>query len=140
MSGSEIVGVVLAAFPLLIGAVQTYERGLEPLTTLFYPGKFRRELKCLNRQICTQRDLLELYLAQLLSPAISASGCIELFNCPNGPAWYVPTTAAKLKAQLETRHHGCLIVFEDMNTVLKQPEAELGMPRVSRTMCFMVAV
>lgn len=131
MSVFEIVGVVLAAFPLLMSAIQNYERGLEPLTTLLYPSKYRRELKRLNRQLCTQRDLLELSLTQLLSPVFSAHGCNELFQNPNGPAWYAPATAAKLKAQLETRHHGCLIVLEDMNTAIKQLEVELCMPRVS---------
>jgi len=60
MSGFEVAGVMLALFPLLVKAIQESEKGLNPLATLLYPSKYRRELKHLERRICIQRDLFEL--------------------------------------------------------------------------------
>jgi hypothetical protein len=83
MSGLEVIGVVLGALPLLIMAVQEYEKALGPLGMLVWPSKYRQELQRLNRQLRTQRDLFESSLKVLLTPAIDEATFAHLLNAPN---------------------------------------------------------
>ena len=120
MSGFEVVGVVLAVIPLLISAVEDYEKDLHPLKMLLYPGKYRKELLRLGRTIRVQRDLFEGSLETLLSPAVSTGELHVLLKDPNGPAWHTLEMATKLKGQLETTHSGCLIVIEEMGKTFNE--------------------
>ena len=101
MSGFEIVGVILAVLPLLISAVENYQRGLNPLKTLLYPSKYEVELRSLNRKLQIQKDLFEKSIATLLLPGISRRTLGILLKNPNGPAWHTPTTTEKIKIQLK---------------------------------------
>jgi hypothetical protein len=96
MSGLEVVGVVLGALPLLIKAVQEYEKGLGPLGMLVWPSKYRQELQRLNRQLRTQRDLFESSLKVLLTPAIDEVTFAHLLEEFNEPNWRIN----KMKAGL----------------------------------------
>ena len=129
MSGLEVVGVVFAVLPLLISAIENYKKGLGPLKTLLYPGKYRKELLTLGRELRVQRDLYELSLGSLLSPAISREKLAVLFKNPSGPAWRTPATTAKLKLQLESTHSGCLIVIEEIANAFTQFQELLCSPK-----------
>ncbi len=85
MSGLEVIGVVLGALPVLIMAVQEYEKALGPLGMLVWPSKYRQELQRLNRQLRTQRDLFESSLRVLLTPAIDEVTFARLLEKPNAP-------------------------------------------------------
>ncbi|KAL9120065.1 MAG: hypothetical protein Q9187_003377 [Circinaria calcarea] len=129
MSGLEVVGVVFAVLPLLISAIENHKKGLNPLTTLLYPGKYRKELLTLGRKLRVQRDLYQASLGSLLSPAISRERLAVLIKNPTGPAWRTPATAAKLKLQLESTHFGCLIVIDDIASAFTQFQELLCSPK-----------
>lgn len=130
MSGFEIAGVVLAVFPIVIKAIEDYERNLNPLATLLYPSKYRGELRHLERRLWIQRDLFDLSLTRLLSPKLKTSELDSLLVHPDGPAWHDAVLVTKVQSHLQSNHSGCLIVIEDMCTTVKEMRDALHGSRV----------
>lgn len=127
MSGIEVIGIVLGVLPLLIKAVEEYEKGLGPLGMLCWPSKYRQELQRLDRQLRTQRDLFEMSLRVLLSSTIDDFTASRLITGATEASWNTP----KMKATLgEAVPAGCLIVIEDMANTLKQFHIVLQEPKL----------
>lgn len=126
MSGVEVVGIVLGVLPLLIKAVEEYEKGLGPLRTLCWPSKYRLELQRLDRQLHTQRALFEMSLKVLLASTVPGVEIDELMRATEA-SWSTPKTKAKLRGAIPA---GCLIVIEDMANTLKQLQSILQKSRL----------
>lgn len=126
MSGIEVIGIVLGILPILIKAVEGYEKGLGPLGVLFWPSKYRLELRRLDRQLRTQRDLFESSLKVLLSPVIDETTFSKVLVGANETSWS-PATKAMLEGVLSA---GCLIVIEDMGNTVKQLQIVLQGPKL----------
>lgn len=127
MSGIEVIGIVLAVLPLLIKAVEEYEKGLGPLGMLWWPSKYRQELRRLDRQLRTQRDLFENSLRVLLSSTIDQNTIVKLLARATEASWSTPKMKVTLGDALPA---GCLIVIEDMATTLKQFHVVLQEPKL----------
>ena len=131
MSGFEAAGVVLAILPLVIEAVKGYQEGLDPLTTLLYPGKYRRELRSIDRRIRIQRDLYECSLSRMLSPQFTGQEIQDLLSQPNGILWQRPEIVRKCRQALCTTHTGCIIVIEDIRKTVEELLETLKKGRLS---------
>ena len=130
MSGIEVIGIVLEVLPLLVRAMEEYEKGLAPLGTLRWPSKYRQELRRLERQLRIQRDLFETSLMLLLSSTIGQFTAFKLVTGATEASW----STRKMKATLgEALPPGCLIVIENMANNLKQLLLLLQEPKLKFT-------
>ena len=65
VTGVETAGLVLAAFPLVVAAIQQYRKGLEPLKDWW---RYRTKFLEFAGNISTQRLIFEENVELLLSP------------------------------------------------------------------------
>ncbi len=100
LTGVEIAGTVLAAFPLIISAMEHYERGFQPIKEwIRFRGEFATSLNALVRQKIFFRQNIE----ELLSPIISSDYEMSvLLDSPGGRAW----TDVELNDRLRRRLPG----------------------------------
>lgn len=100
LTGVEIAGTVLAAFPLIISAMEHYERGFQPIKEwIRFRGEFATFLNALVRQKIFFRQNIE----ELLSPIISSDYEMSvLLDNPGGRAW----TDVELNDRLRRRLPG----------------------------------
>lgn len=87
MSGVEAAGFVLAAFPLLISALEDYRAGWEVIEDWW---KIKREYKKCQQNLKLQRLVFEENLEQLLSTFVQDDeGLKSLISDPGGDRWTV---------------------------------------------------
>ncbi|RSM08746.1 hypothetical protein CEP52_004490 [Fusarium oligoseptatum] len=85
MSGFEIAGVVLGAFPIALSALEKYREGAKRVD-LFYA--IRREHKKCRDDLVFNNLLFKSNLRRLLLPLVVDDDKIEeLLSAPGGPGW-----------------------------------------------------
>ena len=124
MSGFEIVGVVLGAFPLLVSALEHYHDSARVLDDWW--SFTRRFQKCQNKVNFLYLDFSSL-LRQMLLPLVCDGTRIEaLLANPNTSLWQDPSLEAALKDQLRDTYIHYQQAIEEVNEIMQKLKHELG--------------
>lgn len=116
MSGLEIVGVVLGAFPLAITALDKYR---EVATRLGLWYKIKLEHKKCRDQLHFHRVTLTSHLRQLLLPLVVDDAMIEkLLSRPGGDEWKDDSIARLLEKRLRDSYQLYLDYIQGMERVM----------------------
>ena len=131
MSGVEVVGLILGAFPLIIAGIEKYRKGLNPIRTFV---RNRRELIALHALIVSEYSKFQNSLDLLLQPLIPPSELHRLITKPEKINWEAPYLKASLRRRLgpsEEAFYGALHVVErSVNELEVALESRVGRPCV----------
>ncbi|UNI16894.1 hypothetical protein JDV02_003284 [Purpureocillium takamizusanense] len=97
MSGFEIAGIVLGSIPLVISTLEHYGDGL---STLQRWRRYQRELRCLTRNLETERVKLQNVCEKLLIGIVPPSRIEIMINNPMGNLWKEEETQRKVRVRL----------------------------------------
>ena len=127
MSGIEVAGFVLAAFPIAISALEHYRETAEVLG-LFW--KIRREYKTWIHNLNIGRLAFEQNLEQFLLPLIADEDELQhLIANPAGPEWKNPELEVRLKQRLPKSYNLYLESIDHINDVMNELKHELGIDK-----------
>jgi hypothetical protein len=79
MSGFEVVGVVLGVLPLVISAIENYEKIIDPIITY---RKYSRALKTFMTELNVQRDIFQNECIWILSQFVDGHELGDMLNDP----------------------------------------------------------
>ena len=129
MSGFEIAGIVLGAFPLAISALRYYQTDIAPLLGI-WRNVCREHKKCesdLRFHHLRYRGTLK----QLLLPLVVDDETIEhLLGNPVGESWKAPEVAEALKQRLQDSYELYFDTIQDMQQTMRKLNQRLD--RVTR--------
>jgi hypothetical protein len=124
MSGVEAAGFVLAAFPLIMSALNHYQEGFESLQDWW---RFRAEFVEFIHEIGTQSVLFSENLEELLRPIVLSDAEMDaLLREPGGRAWNDPDLEARLQQRLPQSYGWYRCAINDMNIIMEKLKAKLG--------------
>lgn len=144
MSGFEIAGVVLAAFPIVMSSSEKYRQAFEPLKSWW---EFRRSFEVsaylkVDHRVCpyltptqdfinnvgTQRTKFDHNLELLLSPFIESETHMGIIlSDPSGEAWKDKKLNEKLRLRLSSSYQNYTSIVLRMIQTLKELQALLGL-------------
>ena len=132
VTGIETAGLVLAAFPLLISALEHYVSGIE---TIHRWRRFKRELAKYVRRLETQRIWVVDTLEELLDGIVNSNEELApLINDPNGPSWRDPEHDRKVRLRLGSTYDHYMATLARMLGMLEDMGGKLSKD-VSSLMC-----
>src|ERR1700712_3587977 len=124
MSGLEAAGFVLAAFPLLISALEHYRASAEVLSDWW---QVKREYRKCRDEIRFHQLAFEQNLEKYLLPLIVDEDELQdLIADPGGPRWREPELEERLKDRLPKAYDLYFSTILQMNETMKDLEKELG--------------
>ena len=127
MSGIELAGIVLGAFPLLIAALEHYRGSAEVLEDWW---QIKKEYKKCKNEIKVQELAFENNLERFLLPLIVDDHHITaLIADPGGEEWKDPDLEVKLKGRLPKSYDLFLDTISDINATMDGLKEELGIRR-----------
>lgn len=128
MSGVEVAGLLLAAFPLAISALEHYRETAETLGTFW---KIRREYKTWTHSFNICRLAFEQNLEEFLLPLIADEDELQrLLAEPGGQEWKNPELEQRLKQRLPKSYELYLESMDRIKDVLEQLRHELGIDKI----------
>lgn len=102
LTGIEVAGLVLAVFPLVINALEYYERGLQPIKEWV---RFKKEYAAFMNTLCRQKIFFRQNIEDLLGPIVASDfEMAQLLDNPGGPAWKSEDLDMKLHRRLPGKH------------------------------------
>jgi len=124
MSGVEVVGFLLGAFPLLISALEHYRSAAEVLEDWW---QIKKEYKKCKNEIKVQELAYENNLERFLLPLIADDNeILALLADPGGARWKDPALEAKLKSRLPKSYDLFLDTISDLQETMEGLNVELG--------------
>lgn len=124
MSGIEIAGLVLGAFPLLLRALDDYREGAETLRDWW---RIERTYKKCHQDLCYHRLLFEDVVELLLLPLVADSVELKtLMSDPAGQIWEEPELEQRLRDRLPKSYSLFLEYIHDINGLVESIKKELG--------------
>lgn len=127
MSGVEVAGLLLGAFPLLISALEHYRQGAEVLEDWWH---IRKEYKKCKNEIKVQELAFEDNLERLLLPLIVDDDEIAaLIAKPGDMKWKDTKLEDKLKRRLPKSYDLFLDTIYDIKSTMDDLKEELGFGR-----------
>jgi hypothetical protein len=128
MSGVEAAGLVLAAFPLTISALEHYRDAADTLGVFW---KIRREYKTWMHSLNICRLAFEQNLEEFLLPLIADEDELQrLLAEPDGPEWKNPELEKRLRQRLPKSYDLYLESIDRIQDVMNELEHELGIHKV----------
>ncbi|KAI0205181.1 hypothetical protein F4808DRAFT_274931 [Astrocystis sublimbata] len=125
MSGLEVVGVVLGAFPLLIEALGQYE---EVGRRYGFWRRIRPEYRKCTHDLKYHSDVFRMNLRQLLLPQLVDDDMIEkMITNPGGPDWKAIETADMLRAKLQKSYSTYLEIMDQFQKTMDELRRELAL-------------
>lgn len=95
---AEVAGLVLAALPLLISALEHYEDAIDPITSFIH---WKQELPRVIRELYMAHTSYELNLRLLLSHAVDDNAQLtDMVNDPRCDHWKSPILVGALQEHL----------------------------------------
>ena len=116
MSGIEIAGIVLAALPIIISALEHYESGLDRARSFF---KWGDVLEKALRELWIQHSYFELTLRNLLASIASLPQINEMMVDPLSPLWQSQELSEALEEKLGPAHKVYVHLVQEIGTQLK---------------------
>jgi hypothetical protein len=127
ITGVEIAGLVLGAFPLIISALEHYKEGFETLQDWW---RFRAEFVGFIHEIGRQSVLFSENLEELLRPLVVSDAEMDaLLQDPGGRAWNDPDIEIRLQERLPQSYGWYQCTIDDMNTIMEKLKAKLGIQK-----------
>ena len=127
MSGIEIAGLLLGAFPLIISALEHYRQSAEVLEDWW---QIKKEYKKCKNEIKVQEMAFENNLQRFLLPLVVDDDEIaELIADPGGMKWKDPALEDKLKNRLPKSYDLFLDTINDIKSTVEGLKEELGVSR-----------
>ena len=127
MSGIEVAGLLLGAFPLLISALEHYRQGAEVLEDWWH---IRKEYNKCKNEIKVQELAFEDNLERFLLPLIVDDHEIAaLIAEPGGIKWKDTKLEDKLKRRLPKSYDLFLDTIYDIKSTMDDLNEELGLGR-----------
>lgn len=127
MSGVEIAGFVLAAFPICITALEHYRESAEVLGQFW---QIRREYKKWTHSFNICRLAFEQNLEELLLPLIADEDELQqLIATPGGPRWKNPELETRLRQRLPKSYDLYLESIDHIKDIMNDLKHELGTDR-----------
>ncbi|KAF1992333.1 hypothetical protein K402DRAFT_416007 [Aulographum hederae CBS 113979] len=124
MSGVEIAGLALGAFPLLISAIEHYKDGAEPLADWW---QFKRVYTKTLQELKLYNLLLERTLEQLILPLVADDDKIkDLLASPGGDLWSDKVLDKQLRERLSKAYELYIDFMKDLVEALEKLKHELG--------------
>jgi hypothetical protein len=122
LTGVEIAGLVLGAMPLVISALESYRKGLNPIHDYF---RYNSTLTTLCTRLKIQQVLYEDHLKRLLLSESSPAEIQALFDDPNEPSrialWGSKEVEQKLRNKLGQQQFKTFMdVVQEMEGVMKK--------------------
>jgi hypothetical protein len=128
MSGVEIAGFVLAAFPLMISALEHYRKGAEVLEGWWM---IKCEYRKCKNNLNYHKVAFEENLEELLLPLIADEDKLQrLLNDPGGPEWKDPELEKLLKERMPKTYSSYLDTVGMMMEVVEGLDNALGMSKI----------
>jgi len=129
MSGVEVAGFVLAAFPLAISALEHYRQTAETLGVFW---KIRREYKTWTHSLDICRLAFEQNLEEFLLPLITDEDELQrLIAEPDGVEWKNPELEKRLRQRLPRSYNLYLESIDRIKDVMNDLKHELGIDKAS---------
>ena len=130
VTGIEIAGLALAAFPVVISYLEHYRSGLETLKEWW---KFRTEFLSFLNEVGVQSVFYTENLEALLAPIVPSDVEMRaLLDDPGGPPWQDPTLEQRLKERLPKSYDWYRLRVEAIDNILEDMKKRLGIkPGVS---------
>ena len=127
MSGIEIAGLLLGAFPLLISALEHYRQSAEVLEDWW---QIKKEYKKCKNEIKVQELAFENSLERFLLPLVVHDDEIAaLIAEPGGIKWKDPALEETLKGRLPKSYELFLDTIYDIKATVDGLKDELGVSR-----------
>ena len=128
MSGIEVVGLLLGAFPLLISALEHSREAAEVYDDWW---QIKKEYKKCKQELLCAELALESNLEWLLLPMITDDDEVtKLMSEPGSARWKNPQLEESLKRRLP-RSYGLFIdTVNDINFTISELKEELGVSKV----------
>lgn len=127
MSGIEIAGLLLGAFPLLISALEHYRQSAEVFEDLW---RIKREYRKCKNEIKLQEIDFETNLKRFLLPLVVDDNEIAaLIAEPGGMKWKDPALEDMLKNRLPKSYELFLDTINDIKSTVDGLKEELGVSR-----------
>ncbi|RYP69578.1 hypothetical protein DL771_006015 [Monosporascus sp. 5C6A] len=124
MSGIELAGLVLGAFPILIHALESYREGAEVLKDWW---QIQRAYKKCKHDIDYHRTVFESNIERLLLPLVVDDDELkDLMNDPAGKAWEDGELEKRLRERLPKSYDLFLDIIGNINRLMESLKKELG--------------
>ena len=124
MSGIEIAGLVLGAFPLVIHALESYREGAETMKDWLQVQQAYKKCKHL---VGCHRVVFENTLEELLLPLVENEDELkELMDDPAGVAWEDADLEKRLRERLPKSYGLLLEIIRNINELMECLKKELG--------------
>lgn len=117
MSGLEVVGVVLAVFPLIITGLEHYQHGRDALA--LFRG-YAKELKMTTLKLSTEHERFQNTCEKLLVGIVPAVELEDMIKNPTG-MWERKVIASSLQRRL----HRSFKTFQDTTKMMQDAISDL---------------
>lgn len=97
LTGVEVAGLVLAAVPIILTALEHYREGFESIKIA---KNYLHHLRALQREVKIQLSIFRHTLEHLLENAVSTRQLRSLLREPDGQLWHEPDIQRRLASFL----------------------------------------
>ena len=125
LTGLELAGLILAAFPLVISGLEHYEKGLQSMKEWV---RFRAEFFVFMNALCRQKIFFLQNIEDLLSTVVESEyEMARMLDDPEDQGWKDPTLEARLKMRMSGKHeYECyMVVVSSIHEVLQRLRSKL---------------
>ncbi|KAI1112309.1 hypothetical protein F5Y14DRAFT_463593 [Nemania sp. NC0429] len=124
MSGFEIIGVVLGSIPLLISALEHYERGIKTIQII---RRHARVMQSLALKLGTEQTILRNTCETLLGGIIDPRDMKPMLEEPFGQLWQNPDTKALVEQRLDHTLKDFEALVHSMRETVEEIRSKLGL-------------
>ncbi|KAI0185433.1 hypothetical protein EV127DRAFT_348325 [Xylaria flabelliformis] len=124
MSGFEVVGIVLGAIPLLVSALEHYERGMKTIQIVRRRAKVMHSLAT---ALSTEQTILRNTCETLLGGIIDPEDMKPLLAEPFGSLWQDPGTKALVERRLDHTLKDFKTLVYSMKEAVEEIRSKLGL-------------
>ncbi|TGJ79461.1 hypothetical protein E0Z10_g9299 [Xylaria hypoxylon] len=124
MSGFEVIGIVLGSIPLLISALEHYERGIKTIRMFRHRAKVMHSLAT---ALSTEQTILRNTCETLLGGIIDPKDMKPLLAEPFGTLWQDPETKALVERRLDHTLKDFKALVQSMKEAVEEIRSKLGL-------------
>ena len=144
MTGFEIVGVVLGVLPLIISAIENYEKIIDPVVTF---KRYSKALQTFTTELNVQRDIFQNECIWILSRYVDGHGLEDMLDDPSHHLRETIRRDGKLDANVKSTlgptyrqlRDILILITESLDDIYEETKdlsAGLSRPEVSRVQSF----
>ena len=124
MSGIEVAGLILGAFPLLLSGIEGYRKGYSKIGDWW---TFQKKYKKFGNLVEVQHSVFRLNLRALLREVTYDDAELDrLMNDPRAAEWSSNDLARRLRDRLPSTHGVYVTTMRDMGLTLENLGEEMG--------------